>query len=329
MTDSAEDSGFPTLFAHTVRKDWGVGVLSGERDGKRRYLFEGGEERTMGGGAYDLMRRVETLDRDQQATYARLTALLARRQGHGDAKAGVFSLLEQLGRLRQDYPGGLLDPAWLTDKRAQHAGRARESALAEAQELLSRKTLDALIKAQQFDGVWNNVITVLSKSEMVPADQLRSLPNGEELRNLSTTVRELLYGAAVIEQRFDRFVAAFETAFRQPPRWETATALSAVVSPTDQVYVELVSFRKQIKALGWKGSITTRPSGAGYTRCVTAARLIANKLAEHGEVPRDLLDVHDFIRLTLKPVVGPRRIKAKPKAKAKAEEAEVDEDADS
>ena len=53
MTEIA-DSEFPALFAHGTRKDWGVGVLSGVRDGKRTYLFEGGEERIMGSGAYDI-----------------------------------------------------------------------------------------------------------------------------------------------------------------------------------------------------------------------------------------------------------------------------------
>src|SRR5688572_29505844 len=83
MTEIAE-SEFPALFQHDKRKDWGVGVLAGVRDGKRTYLFETGVERIMGGGGFDMMRKIVPLDADQQITLARLTALVARRQGLPD-----------------------------------------------------------------------------------------------------------------------------------------------------------------------------------------------------------------------------------------------------
>src|SRR5258706_3200092 len=175
MTDIAE-SEFPALFAHGTRKDWGMGVLAGERDGKRSYLFESGEERIMGSGAYDMMRKVSPLNPDQQATYARLAALVARRQGRAEpSKAAGFSLLEQLEGLHRDFPQGFLDPAWKSENRA---GRVRGPKLTEAQELLSIKSLDALLKAQQFDAVWAAVAKVLSGTEWLPADQLKPATGG-------------------------------------------------------------------------------------------------------------------------------------------------------
>ena len=39
MTLVTDDSRLPSLFAHTTRKDWGVGVLAWEAGGKRGYLF--------------------------------------------------------------------------------------------------------------------------------------------------------------------------------------------------------------------------------------------------------------------------------------------------
>jgi hypothetical protein len=44
------------------------------------------------------------------------------------------------------------------------------------------------------------------------------------------------------------------------------------------------------------------------------ARLIGNRLAEQGEVPRDLLDVRDFIAITLKPPPKGRTDRTKVKA---------------
>ncbi len=321
MTEIAE-SEFPSLFAHTTRKDWGVGVLAGERDGKRSYLFEGGEERIMGGGAYDMMRKITPLDREQQATLARLTALVARRQGRSDpGKAVGFSLTDQLEALHRVCPKGFADPAWSNENRA---GRLRGAQLAAAQEQLSAKAIDALLKAQQPDAVWTATAKVLKAAEWLPSDQLKAAVPGTQFAPLAGALRELLYGTASLEQRIDRFVAAYETTFKRQPRWETATALLALVFPADHVLVDLASFRKQLKALGAKGALPARPTGVAYARCTNAARVVAGKLAESGEVPQDLLDVHDFIRFTLKPA-PPGRAKAKAAAKPKAAEPEADE----
>jgi len=330
MTEIAE-SEFPALFAHGTRKDWGMGVLAGERDGKRSYLFESGEERVMGSGAYDMMRKVSPLDKEQQATLARLTALVARRQGRADpSKAAGFSLLEQLEGLHRTFPKGFADPAWQDESRA---GRLRGTRVAEAQEALSLKALDALLKAQQFEAVWTVVSKALRATEWLAPDQLKPPPTGPGLQQIAGAARELLYGSATQEQRIDRFVAAYEIAFRRAPRWETATALMALVFPAEHILVDIASFRKQLKALGAKGTLPPRPSGVAYARCSNAARVIASKLAESGEVPQDLLDVHDFVRFTLKAkpparaAKGPKAAKA-PKAKAAAKDEDADDSSD-
>jgi hypothetical protein len=325
------DSEFPALFAHGTRKDWGVGVLAGVRDGKRTYLFEGGEERVMGSGAYDMMRKLTRLDADQQSTLARLTALVARRQGLPDASkvAGVM-LLEQLANLRRVFPQGLVDPAWQNEKRAS---AARETVLPQAREKLSLKALDAQLQAQQFDALWAAASKILVATGWLPADQLKPTPAlGVGL--LAGAVRELLHGSASIEQRVDRFSVAFETAFRRPPRWETTTGLLTLVSPDSHVLVDLPSFRKQLRILGAKGTLPQNPNGASYVRCLNAARIVASKLTEQGEVPQDLLDVHDVIRFTLKASSPARRPKAAkaakaPKKKSPSVEADDADDADS
>lgn len=323
MTEIAE-SEFPALFAHGTRKDWGVGVLAGVRDGKRTYLFEGGEERIMGGGAHDMMRKISPLDADQQRTLARLTALVARRQGLPDAAKSVgLLLLDQFTSMRSAFPQSFADPAWQAERRA---GLARGAAMTEAKEQLSLKALDAQLKAQQFDAVWASVAKVLKATGWLPSDQLKPAP-GLGLGLLCGAVRELLYGSGVIEQRVDRFVVAYETAFRTAPRWETVTALLALVFPDDHVLVDLTTFRKQLKILGAKGTVPSRPSGLAYARCLNAARIIASKLTEQGEVPQDLLDIHDFIRFTLKAIPPAARRAKTAKAAKKAAPVEEAEEA--
>jgi hypothetical protein len=94
------------------------------------------------------------------------------------------------------------------------------------------------------------------------------------------------------------------------------------------VLVDLASFRKQLKLLGAKGTLPKNPNGAGYLRCLNGARLVASKLTEQGEVPQDLLDVHDFIRFTLKASAPARRPKAA-KAPKKSPDVEADDAGDS
>ena len=79
MTQSTTETDLP-LFNHTARKDWGVAVLVREEGGKRAYVFEDGEERTMASGYHQLMRRVEQPNVDQRAFYERQRAVLARRE---------------------------------------------------------------------------------------------------------------------------------------------------------------------------------------------------------------------------------------------------------
>lgn len=299
MTE-AVDSEFPSLFCHQSRADWGVGVFSGERDGKRRYLFEGGEERTMAAAHHHLMRKVEHPDRDQQATYARLMALLAKREGREPpgVSHGTQAVLKQLEKFRLKYPAGFCSDGWLADERNVRVRRAREGASQRAQEELSVKSLERLAKAKRMEDLWMQAVALVAESGLV-SEELGSTSNPEHERVLGEAVRDLLHGSDRYERRFDRFVMRYESVFKNAPGWQAATALSALFSPVDHVCVEPVSFRKQLKALSRQSTLGARPSGSTYLRCQGMARTLAGALAAQGEVPADLLEVHAFVRATV------------------------------
>ena len=328
MSAETEDSQFPSLYSHTLRKEWGVGVFAGEKDGKHRYLFENGEERTLASGFHEMMERVEKPSPDQQVAFARLQGILAGRAGdtsEGKSKRPAWSISNQLAKFRESYPGGVSDPDWIAEVRGadgSRAGGSRQAALKEAQEQLDVKSLDSLLRAQSFGEIWERVQSLLLRGNLVPAAQLKAkAPSGEPLKVLATSVRELLYGTQPYAQRFDRYLKALAAAFGSEPSWELATALSALVLPLDHVCIEPAMFKKQLKLTGFKAAATTRATSAGYANFLSVARLIANKLAEQGEVPRDLWDVRNFIVFTLKPVP-----KAKaPKKPAPAPEPQSDE----
>jgi len=300
MNQLAANREFPSLFGHKKRSDWGVGVLSGEQDGKRRYLFEDGEERIMGAGGIQLMFKVEHPDRDQQATCARLMALLAKREGRTQSAEapGTDAVIKQLDRLHKKYPGGFFSKEWRSDEKNMHARQTRTTIAPKVQAELSLKNLEKLERAQRYDEIWGHVLTLLGESGLA-SGELKAATGVEPQRLLAEKTRELLHGRDTYEARFDRFIAAYESVFREAPSWQTATALPALMSPVDHVYVEPTSFRKQLKALSRYSAFAARPNGAAYTRCLGMAQSLANMLAARSEVPRDLLDIHDFVRFTV------------------------------
>jgi hypothetical protein len=319
MNATPDDSPFPFLFAHRIKAEWGVGVLAAEKDGKRRYLFENGEERSLARGFYELMLRVESPTPEQQLTYARLQGVLAARAGNedGPGKGTGWSLSTQLARFRQVYSDGLSDSEWTTAVRGSEGKRSfgqRQATLQAAQGPLSAATLDAAIAAGKFSEVWSSLTSLLASVDLVPGPQLKrkSVP-GEPEKNLAIRLRELLHGEGSYDQRFDRWVSALTAALGQAPGWELATAPSALFHPRDQLCVEPTAFKKQLKACRGRAAGNQPPTSSGYAAFLSVARLVANQLAAHGEVPRDLVDVRDFVVVSLKP--APKAAAAAPKAK--------------
>ena len=129
-------------------------------------------------------------------------------------------------------------------------------------------------------------------------------------------MREVLYGKAQYEPRFERYVAALTTYTGEAAHWELATAVSALVHPAEHVCVHPTVFRLQLKATSSPAIPAARPTSAGYARFLGTTRAIAKKLAEQGEEPRDLMDVHDFIRVTLKNAPKVRVAAAKPSTRS-------------
>ena len=323
MTLATDHSPVPSIFAHATRQDWGVGVLAWEDGGKRGYLFADGEERTLASGFYELMGRVEEPSPEQEAASVRLHRMLAGR-GHARHVATQVqgpTFHDQIARLRETYPNGLQDSKWVEEVRGEGAQsrslRHREALITEAREQFSAEKLDALIGNQLYAQVWELIAGVLSHSDLVPKVQLKhpKAANDEQRRDLAVAVRELLYGKGPYEKRFDRFVAALEVHAGGPACWEIATALSAVVYPTDHMCIQPTLIRKQLKTICSPGAApAAKPSGAEYNRIMAVVRVVSKKLGEQGEVPRDLLDVLDFMCFSLKPVAKVRPASAKQKA---------------
>jgi hypothetical protein len=296
MVDSPD---FPSIFCHAKRPDWGVGIVTAEGEGKRSYLFEDGEERTLGAAGIGHMRKVDHPDREQQQTCAHLLSLLAKRGARRDAEAPSRAAIDaQLARFHRKYPGGFFGNEWRNAAKSASAGQGRGGVMNEIQERFAQERVAVRLQKQQFAELWDDAVELLGASGLATAPLQRARPPSEQ-RLLAEALSSLLQGEQSYEHRFDRFISAYASLFRDPPSWQTTTAFSALLAPLEHVYVEPTAFRKQLKLLGLPSAFGARPSGAAYLRCLAAAKKLANMLATRGEVPRDLLDVHDFIRATV------------------------------
>jgi len=290
-------SAFPGLFRHSKRANWGVAVLTDQFDGKRSYLFEDGEDRTLGVAGIQLMRKVEDPDREERATHAHLLSRLEKRAGKITPDPGAAGVARQLEGFLQRYEGGFSGAAWQSDKRSGLARRARQTALKAARTPLSFPSLERMLEHREFAEMWQAASALVTASKLpvrlgpVPAASERPL-----LARLARGLRDLLHDSRSYDYRFDRWVSVYLSVFGEAPSWHTATVLPALMSPGEHLLVDPSSLRRQLKILKQPSTLGGRPSGAAYLRCVSAARSVANLLAARGQVPRDLLDVHDFVR---------------------------------
>ncbi|RYZ05655.1 MAG: hypothetical protein EOO73_19385 [Myxococcales bacterium] len=289
---------FPCLFSHSKREEWGVAVLSGHSEGRRSYLFEDGEERTLGTAGVDLLRKVERPNQEQQATWAHLLSLLAKRRGRREPhEIAVAAAVErQLTRFQQKYAQGFTGKSWTAEKNGARARNAREALVPQVQARLSPKRVADMITKQNISQVWLEAAELLRESGLVVGAFPEPEAHGQ--RQLAQAIVDLLYGHESYERRFDRWVSACSAVMGDAPSWQTATALPALLSPVEHVYVDPTSFRKQLGVLGRPSAMGGRPSGSAYLRCLAAAQSLANLLAARGAIARDLLDVHDFVRIT-------------------------------
>ncbi|HVY28238.1 MAG TPA: hypothetical protein VHB79_16895 [Polyangiaceae bacterium] len=271
-----------------------MAVLADQFEGKRTYLFEDGEERTLGLAGIQLMRKVEEPDHEERATCAHLISRLSARSGKATVDAGAAGVAKQLQRFLERYEGGFSGAAWRKDERAGLARRARHTVSKDARLRLSSRSLEQMLERAEFAAIWRAALELVTISGL--AVELGPLPAVSEQRVLAQALRDLLHDQRSFDYRFDRWVAVYLSVFSESPSWQAATVLPALMSPVEHLLIDQSSFRRQLTVLKRPSALGGRPSGAAYSRCVSAARSLANLLAAHGQVPRDLLDVHDFIR---------------------------------
>lgn len=294
------------LYQHSKRKQWGLAVLAWERDGKRGYQFEDGELRAFPQQFWSLL--VEAECPPDQA--ARLLAKLGRQSGaakggDGKAKERQLTFAEQLQVFLAEYPEGFAGAKWKDEHRGEGVPRRlkrhRDFAVAEAAELLSVEALDGLIAAGNHDEVARRLGEVVSGSDLVTRAQAEPIARAAASPDLSKGVRDFLYGGGELEARFDELCRLLLEAGRKQLSWPLVTAVPAVVRPDAHVAVRPTVLGKQAQWAHPRLRWAAKPDGKAYARILAMAHTVRDALAGAGHPPKDLLDVYDFMLVTLRP----------------------------
>lgn len=311
MSESPQ-SAEQALYQHSKRKEWGLALLAWERDGKRGYQFEDGELRIFKEGYYQLLDEVEEVE-NKATIIAKLDAKRAGAAKKDDKKkrGGISSKAEDMPTPGEQvlvftalFPGGFDDPKWIKDQRGE-GGRAlkrhRDHAIKRAQEELAKDSLDALLDAGQSRSVIERACTVLDKTDLVSKAQVDPLRKASRDTRLAQALRDFLHGTDDVETRFAHLCRALATSTKKPPSWQLATALGSLVHPQEHVCVRPSVFALQALTMAPRLRPSKTPTSMAYVGYVKMSKAVIDQLIADGQTPRDLLDVHDFIWVTLRP----------------------------
>ncbi|TNF34653.1 MAG: hypothetical protein EP329_06990 [Deltaproteobacteria bacterium] len=304
----------PRLWMHKKRKDWGLAILAWEGQEKRRFQFQDGKARTFKAAFYGLLEEVdEPLDVTEEVVAeleGKLDLTRARREVIERAKHDgrhVVTFDDQWRIFEHLYPGGFEDPDYVAENRRDEEGKRRKShvdpAVEEAQAAFEEERLRGLVAAGEATRVYDDLVAVLSNVSLASgARHVGMLAKLHESRHeaVAKALVGLLYGDGPLADRVDAWVGALSRG-DEGPSWELATALPALVQPEEHVCVKASAFRTQARWMAPKLKLEAVPDGATYERVRAMAGHALERLQEKGAKPRDLLDVHAFVWLTLRP----------------------------
>lgn len=311
----------PTIVKHLTCPQWGLGLLVEERDGKRFFDFEDGQNHSIAKDYWSKLETVELVDDEARAIEIRIREI--RQKATTPAKRAPrravptppkTSFEEQVVQFEKDYPGGFAGEVFVAKERGVAPAPAEsdapkkkskapvEAAIAAARVLLAKAELESLIAAGKQAEVAERMRKVQKSAtgllhplgDVIPFSKLPA----ERFPAVAEGVFDLLYGTAERAARFDSYVGVLGQ--DKLGTWPLTTVLSALTSPAEHAFVKPSYYEKQAAVLGFDLAYERTPSAAGYGRMLELAQLVKARLEEKGLSPRDLLDVYTFMVRTLR-----------------------------
>lgn len=298
------------LHRHRSRQKWGYGVAVNHHDGVVDWQFQDGKLRRIAKSFCHLLEPVDLpADQDELISVdliARAGLTVARRQREAEDGAPLLTLDEQISRFHLRFPDGFEDEKWVKDYRGEDAKRRlkrhRDAAIADAQERLAEDKLRAMLANGKPMEVITAVLSVLEACNLT-TKKARSLFDNMRPMDIDPIAHawvEFIHG----EGRIDMRMLTLLTPLRHlgKPNWALVTAPLALVHPDEHVTVSPKAFREQAKWMAPRLTLHHQPDGAQYERLRRMAVRLRDQLIARDLHPRDLMDVFDFMTISLKPV---------------------------
>lgn len=312
--ETVED-GIPALVRHTKRAQWGLAIVVRKLDDRAIVQFQDGRLRKFKEGYYHML---ESVDRPYDVTMELVDALRSmlpdEDQKKREKRRRPIEIDEQVEYFGEKYDGGFVAEDYTTthrgDGRKRPLKRHRDGLVAKAAEKLTRKALSGDLEV-----AWKGMVSVLKMSDLVAAKERKVFAGIDEddRQDVVDAVRVLLYGKALLTQRFDACVSVMERAMGQTPSWPLMTFYPGVVHAKEEVVVAPDLYQRQARWMAPGLRCSDRPMGLLYERMRAMVQGVREALLKREFEPRDMLDVRDFMWLTLKPAARTRILEMRAK----------------
>lgn len=306
-SSSLETETAGTIYRHQKRPEWGCAILLSDRGGKREYQFEDGKKRIFKRAYCDMFKPVDRPLDETKVIKKNLLTRAGRRTQALSNNAKAIPLNDQVDFFLEKYEKGFRDDDWIKAKRGaegrKRLKRHREGLIEDAQELLGKKHIDALIAEDKHAEVVEAMHKLTDSTDLTTKRHGAPLTaiRGQGAVEVANALRDLLYGKGEYAIRFEAFVAVLSRAMGTAPSWQMATLFAAAIHPTEHLFVKPKTTDLQAEWMAPGITMTKLPNGPTYERLREMAMKMGERLGRKNLAPRDLLDLHDFMWETLRP----------------------------
>jgi len=298
------------LVRHTKKQEWGRALLLWRREEKRAYQFEDGSMRVFAERFCSMLQPALHPDpvlraRLREQAVAGGHVGVAAGGSKGKAPRGPMpTIADQVSVFGTLFEGGFAGTAWRNACRASGTKKVLkrhvDPAVERAQVELSAETLRAHLGAGNPRAIVDVIMSIVGSTSLATKTQLAAIGALEVDAALGTAFVDFLHdigGAA--RGPLDRLRIELARLGLKKVPWTVLTAAKALLHPETHLFVRPSAVREQAKLLMPGFKLSTVPTPDAYARCLEMAVGIRNELRSAGLAPRDLLDVAEFMRVTL------------------------------
>lgn len=333
IDSTSAEASVPTLFKHSLREKWGLGMILAKEDDRVHLQFQDGRKRTFKEGYYHLF---DPVDRRLDVTMGIVDALQAMapdsKPKRRSTAARPVTLDEQIAYFdevlwTEGFRGDAYTEKHRGDGRKRPLKRHRDALIELAQtELAKRPLLKALTEGNP-SAVHEAAGKVVACTDLVKvAERKKFLAMDEEFHApFANALYAMLYGKAELQKSMGDVVAWLERGMDQTPSWELVTLFLGALRPEEHSVIRYNVHSRQAAFMAPGLTLPKRPMGTLYKRLLKMTASVKEALEEADLEPRDYIDVFDFMWATLRPAAQ-KKIRART-AKPRAEKKDAEQEA--